>query len=196
VIRYSWRPEYATHGLPWRRGDAEVDIQMKNEAKDQLKKILGVYDEKLAETERLDAANRAAHAAFPVRFATLRAETIRPVIAEFVEVLAGRGHEALAREQEESMSSGGGSVTLAAISLRVIPKPFAHTSKEANRGYVEVTFTANRVERKVTVSSTNTLINSGGSVGKRGEYEIDAVTADVVADHVLRTLQEALAGTR
>jgi hypothetical protein len=55
-----------------------------------------------------------------------------------------------------------------------------------------MTFSANRSERKVTVSSTNTMMNSNGSVGKRAEYEVDAVTTDVVTDHILQALQDAL----
>jgi hypothetical protein len=164
---------------------------MKNDAKNLLKKILGSYDQKLAEEERLAAEKRAADAAFPDRFATLKTSTIRPAIQEFADVLNGHGHEVTAREQQESSSTAGG-VSYAAISLRIIPKPFAHKSAETNKSFIEITFSANRSERKITVSSTNTMINSGGSLGKRGEYEIDAVTTDVVADHVLQTLQEAL----
>jgi hypothetical protein len=164
---------------------------MKIEAKNQLESILGSYDAKVAEDARKIAAKREADAAFPARFATLRAETIRPAIQEFVEELGRHGHEATSREQEESSSTIGG-IALAAISLRVNPKPFAHKSVETNRSFIEVTFSANRAERKVTVSSTNTIVNSNGNLGKRGEYEIEALTADVVADHVLRTLHEAL----
>jgi len=168
---------------------------MKDEAKDQLKQILGTYDERLAEREQIDAAKRAAEAAFPGRFGTLVTDTIRPAVSEFVEVLNGRGHDATVREQEES-SSGVSGVTSANIALRVVPKPFAHKSKETSKVFIEVTFSANRAERKVIVSSTNTLINSGGSLGKRGEYEIAALTSDLVADHLLQTLREALAGAR
>ncbi len=164
---------------------------MKTEAKQQLEKILGTYDEKVAEEERKVAAKRAADLAFPERFATLRAETIRPAIKSFVDVLCGHGHEAVAREQEESTSTIAG-ISFAAISLRMTPKPFAFKSADGNRSFIEVTFSANRTERKVTVSSTNTIVNSNGGMGKRGEYEIDAMTAEVVSDHVLRTLQEAL----
>jgi hypothetical protein len=164
---------------------------MKSEAKNTLETILGTYDDKVAEDARKIAAKRAADLEFPARFATLRAETLRPAIHEFVEVLNGHGHEATSREQEESSTTTGG-ITLASISLRVNPKPFAHKSPDTNRSFIEVTFSANRAERKVTVSSTNTIVNSSGNLGKRGEYEIEALTADVVAEHVLRTLQEAL----
>jgi hypothetical protein len=84
-------------------------------------------------------------------------------------------------------------VRSAAVSLRLIPRPFAHKSAETNPVAVEVMFSANRAERKITVSSTNTMTSHGGSVGKRGEYEIDALTADVVAGHVIQTLGDALA---
>jgi len=142
--------------------------------------------------ERLDAANRAVHAAFPKRFATLKTETIRPALQEFADVLNGCGHEVTVREQEASSSSVGG-VALATISLRITPKPFAHKSTaETNRNFIEITFSANRSERKITVSSTSTMISSGASLGKRGEYEMGAVTADIVVGHVLQTLREAL----
>ena len=168
---------------------------MKDEAKSQLKKIIGDYDEKLAEAERIDAANRAARAAFPGRFVTLKTETIQPAIQEIADILNERGHKASVREQEESSSAEGG-VKSAAISLRIVPKPFAHKSAETNAIAIEIMISANRSERKVAVSSTNTMLNQGGSVGKRGEYEIEAVTADVVASHVIQTLNEAFRGTR
>jgi hypothetical protein len=168
---------------------------MKDEAKSQLKKIIGDYDQKLAEAERVEAENRAAHAAFPGRFVTLKIETIQPAIQEIADILNERGHNASVRAQEESSSAEGG-VKSAAISLRIVPKPFAHKSAETNPIAIEITFSANRSERKVAVSSTNTMLNPGGTVGKRGEYEIDAVTADVVATHVIQALAEAFRGTR
>jgi hypothetical protein len=168
---------------------------VKDEAKSQLKKIIGDYDDKLAQAERVDAANRAAHAAFPGRFVTLKAETIQPAIQEIADILNERGHKASVREQEESSSTEGG-VKSAAISLRIVPKPFAHKPAETNPIAIEITFSANRTERKVAVSSTNTMLNQGGSVGKRGEYEIDGLTADVVASHIIQTLNEAFRGTR
>jgi hypothetical protein len=164
---------------------------MKSDALDRLKKILGAYDHNLAKQEQMEAVKRAADAAFPVQFETLKAETIRPAMKEFVDILNGYGHEATVREQDESSSSAGG-VLSSAISLCINPKPFAHKSTPTSKNFVEVTFSANRSGRKVTVSSTNTMLQSDGSVGKRAEYEVDAITADVVADHVLRTLQDAL----
>jgi hypothetical protein len=168
---------------------------MNDETKAELETILAAYDEKVAEIERRNTAVRAAQAAFPERFTALKTEMLRPVLQEFMNVLGVHGHVATAREQEESSSTSGG-ITLAAISLRIIPKPFAHKSVEKNNNFVEITFSANRNERKVTVSSTNTIINSGGSRGKRGEYEVEAITADVVAGHVMQTLQEAFVDPR
>lgn len=168
---------------------------MKDEAKSQLKKIIGDYDDKLADAERLDAANRAAHAAFPGQFVTLKTEVIQPAIQEMADMLNQRGHQATVREQEESSSTVDG-IKSAAVSLRIVPKPFAHRSSETSPIRIEITFSANRVERKVAVSSTNTMVNHGGNVGKRGEYEIGAMTADVVTAHVIQTLSEAFGGTR
>ena len=166
---------------------------MKNEAKTQLRKIIADYDEKLAEAERVAAANSAAQAAFPERFATLRTGTIRPAIQEIADLLNERGHKASVHEQEESSTAEGG-VKSAAVSLHVVPKPFTH--KAAETSAIEITFSANRSERKVAVSSRNTMMSHGGSVGKRGEYEVDAVTADVVASHAIQTLSEAFGGKR
>jgi hypothetical protein len=164
---------------------------MKSDAQDRLKKILAAYDHNLAKQEHVEAAKRAADAAFPSRFDTLKAETIRPAIQEFVDALNAHGHEAAVREQPESSSSAGG-VSRAAISLCINPKPFAHKSTATNKIVIEISFSANRSERKVTVSSTNTMMNSNGSVGKRAEYEVEAITTDVVTDHILQTLQDAL----
>ena len=168
---------------------------MKDEAKSQLKKIIGDYDERLAETERADQAKRAAQAAFPARFVTLKTEVIQPAVQEIADMLNERGHVASVREQEDSSTAEGG-VKSAAISLRVVPKPFAVKAAEANAIAIEITFSANRAERKVVVSSTNTMINHGGTVGKRGAYEVDAVTAEVVTTHVIQTLSEAFGGPK
>ena len=168
---------------------------MNDEAKSHLKRILGAYEEKLAETERLEAAMRDAQAAFPERFASKKAQTIKPVLDELAAMVNDRGHEATVREQDESSSAVGG-VKSAMITLRVVPRPFAHKSADKSNSFIEVTFSANRSERKITVSTTNTMINSGGGMGKRGEYELDALTADAVASHVLQTLHESLGGAR
>jgi len=158
-------------------------------------KIIGDYDEKLAEAERVNAAKRAAHAAFPGRFVTVKAEVIRPALEEIADMLKERGHDASVREWEDSSNAEGG-IKSAAVSLRVVPKPFVQRAAETNPIAIEVTFSANRAERKVAVSSSNSMISQGGKVGKRGEYEIDAVTADVVTSHVIQTLQDAFGETR
>jgi hypothetical protein len=163
---------------------------MKDEAKSQLKRIIDGYDARLAEAARIDAEKRAAQAAFPERFLTFKKETIRPVLQEIADMLNDCGHEASVREQDESSSAAGG-VKSSAVSLRIIPKPFAHKSNEANPVTIEVTFSANRSERKIMVSSTNTMIGHGGNVGKRGEYELDAVTTEIITNHVIQTLTEA-----
>ena len=162
---------------------------MKDEAKKQLKQILTAYDERLAETERAETAHHAAQAAFPGQFAALKTQTILPALRELAQILTSSGHESTEREQEESSSTAGG-VTSAAISFRVVPKPFAQRPADKNRSYIEITFAANRTERKIIVSSTSTIVSSGGSVGKRGAYELDALTADVVVSHVLKALEE------
>jgi hypothetical protein len=168
---------------------------MKDEAKSQLEKIIADYDAKLIEAERVEAAKRAAHAAFPERFLSLKAKTIRPALEEIAGMLKERGHDASVNEQEESSSAAGG-VKSAAVALRVVPKPFAQKTTETNPAAIEITFLANRSERKVTVSSTNTMSGQTGSIGKRGEYEVDAMTADVVTTHVIQALSEAFAGRR
>ena len=167
---------------------------MNDDAKNQLQKILGAYDERLAEIARVDAANSAAQMAFPERYAALRSNTIRPVMQEFANVLNSRGHEVTVRELEESTSSDVG-VTLATIALHIIPKAFVDKGATTKRSYIEISFSANRNERKIVVSSTNTIINSSGSVGKRGSYDVDALTTDVIEAHVIHTLREGLAGT-
>jgi hypothetical protein len=166
---------------------------MKVEAKSELTKIISDYDEKLAEAERVGAAKRAEHAAFPQRFATLRTEVIKPTVQEIAAMLNERGHSASVREQDESPPAEG-TAKYAALSLRIVPKPFAQKAAEPSAISIEVTFSANRSERRVTVSSTNTMLNHGGTVGKLGEYEIDAVTTDVVAKHVIQTLHDAFRG--
>lgn len=167
---------------------------MKDEAKSQLTKIIGDYDAKLLEAERAEAAKRAAHAAFPERFLLFRTKTIRPALQEIADLLNERGHDATVREQEESSSAAGG-VKSAAISLRVVPKPHAHKS-ETNPAAIEVIFLANRSERKVVVSSTNTMLGQSGNIGKRGEFEVDAITADTITEHAIQTLTEAFRGPR
>jgi len=166
---------------------------MKDEAKKRLKQILGAYDDKLAEIERRDADLRAAKAAFPERFAALKKDILLPVLEELAKELNASGHEATAHEQEESSTTAGG-VASAAIWLRVVPKPFVQRKTESKESFIQIAFSANRNERKIVVSSTTTIINAGGTVGKRGEYDIEALTADVVVDHVLQALEKAFAG--
>jgi hypothetical protein len=168
---------------------------MKGEAKAELERVLGVYDDKLAEDARLGAAERAARTEFPARFARLRAEVISPTLHELAQVLGAHGHEVTVSEREGSSSNAGG-VTLAHISLRVVPKPFARKVPAKSENFIEVTFAANPAERKVLVSSANTTTAFRGSVGDHGEYTIDALTADVVVDAVVQTLKDAFTVTK
>jgi hypothetical protein len=164
---------------------------MKSEVKSELEAILGKYDARLIEEERVVAATRAAEEAFPTRFAALRTKALRPAMQELVDLLITHGHVAAVIEREETSTTVGG-FSHAAITLRINPKLFASKSPDTDKTFIEIAFAANRKERKVTVSSTNTAINSSGNVGKRGEYPIEALTADVVAEEVIRTLQETL----
>jgi len=188
VIRKAARRARRSYGCA---PDEKATMTMNDDSKDQLTKILGAYDDTLAEVARVDAANLAAQVAFPARYAALRRDTIRPTIQEFADVLSGRGHEVTVRELEESTSSDVG-VTFAAIVLRVVPKAFANNGPETKKSFIEVSFSANRLERKVVVASTNTIINSSGSVGKRGAYDVDALTPTIVEAHVLHALREGL----
>jgi hypothetical protein len=166
---------------------------MKDDTKNELTRILGLYDDRLAEAARAEAAKRAAELAFPGRYAALRSNAIRPALQEFADILNGRGHEVTVRELEESTSSEGG-VTLASIALRIAPKTHAASPSATKKSFVEISFSANRNERRITVSSTNTMISSAGSVGKRGDYNIEEVTPEVIEGHVLQTLRDVLAG--
>ena len=168
---------------------------MKADAKTELEKILAAYDQKLADTARAEAEAKAAHAAFPAKFETAKAEVIRPALQEFAETLNKSGHEASIREQEESSTSAGG-ITSAAIALRVLPKPFAQKGPEGNRSFLEIAFSANRSERKIVVAQTSAVVGSAGSIGKRGEYDVAALTPDVIGEHVLKALREAFATSR
>ena len=154
---------------------------MSDDTWSQLRRVVADYDEKLAEADRIRTAHRAAYETFPGRFADLKTTTIRPTtIQEIADMLNERGHRAYVQEQEESSSAVGG-VKSAAISLRVVPRPFVHKATEDSASTIEVTFSANRGAQKVTVSSTNTIVNHGGAIGKRGEYDIEAVVAQVIA---------------
>ena len=168
---------------------------MKDEDKARLQKILGDYEAKLAEAARIDAVNRAAQAAFPGRFVALAAEVLRPAMQEIADLLRARGHEATVHEQEESSSTAGG-VKAAAVSMRVVPKSVTPGAASSSPVAFEISFSANRAERKVVVSSSSTMMNHGARMGKRGEFEVDAVTADVVATHAIKALEEAIGSTR
>jgi hypothetical protein len=184
------RPSEYSRRLAHRPRDLTKEWAMKDEVTGQLEKIIGDYDRKLMEADRAEAAKRAADAAFPKLFAVFKKTVVGPALQEVANMLNERGHDASVREQEESSSVSGG-VKSASISLSIVPKPFAHKSSEPKAITIEIRFSTNRSERKVSVSSTNTMMGQGWSVGKRGEYEIDAVTSDVVASHVIQTLREA-----
>ncbi len=164
---------------------------MKDDVKKQLTQILGAYDDKLAETARAEAVSKAAQAAFPERFVALMKDTIRPTFQEFADVMNSHGHQVEVREQEAESAVKGGA-TYTTISLHIVPKAFVSKSTDASKSFIEISFSAKRAERKIGVSSTNTMQSSGASIGRRGEYEIEAVTPEVVATHVLGALQEGL----
>jgi hypothetical protein len=162
---------------------------MKKDALDELRQLLNSYGDRLSESERRAAAHKEAHEMFPARFLELKAKTIQPVLTEFVDELQKEGHYASVRDLEEGHRDGA--FASASITLRIVPKPYASKASEAGGSSIETVFSANRAEQKVVVSCNNTVFATGGSRGKRCEYDLATVTADVVAEQVLLTLKEA-----
>ena len=163
---------------------------MDNEAKTELKGILAAYRARLVDSQERETKLRVARASFIEVFRTLKAERIGPVLNEFVVQLNEEGHQASVVDQQEA-SDRNGHFTPSSLALRIVPARMGNGSvAHSSTARLEITFSANQHTMKVLVSSSN---NANGTMGKRGEYDLDELTIEFVVSNVIKTIREGLA---
>jgi hypothetical protein len=164
------------------------EMMMDPEVKSELHGMLAAYAALVVESHEREAKTKAAQTAFVDAFRQLKVEKIRPILDEFVVDLLQGGHQATVVDQQEA-SDRNGQFTPSSIALRVVPARMAGaTAASSTLARVEVTFSGNSQTRKVLVSSSN---NANGSIGRRGDYELEDVTPEFVQNNVLNTIRAA-----
>jgi hypothetical protein len=157
------------------------------------KSIEGILD---GFNSRVEAARREAERRmierriFLAEFSERMRTVIRPTMEQVGDLLTSRGHEFEITEEEESVEANGKTAN-AAITLRIYPyaeRP-AHTQLG---GCPHLAIRANSPRNTIYVHESIMMPGSGGHAGTAGEYELDAVTADMVEQHILSVLVRTL----
>jgi len=109
---------------------------------------------------------------------------------ELAVALRERGHDAEVTEQPETRD-GQGRVETARVTFSIYPlgnKP--GYSKQFDVPHVAII--ANSDSNDVFVHESTLMPGRGGHAGGAGKYTLDSITADLVAQHVLKVLAEAM----
>lgn len=163
---------------------------MAQHLRDELAKVLDVYDaRRTAEKTRVDKA-REEDAQFLVGFATLRREVVRPVFEEAGALLAARGHRFSIAEQEFAADPSG-KVVEASISLHVVPAGMGSPAKvESHAWTLSVT---TRHYNKTVWFDAGAAMNVGGITGSKSAYTLQRVDTRLVEEEVVKFITGVVA---
>ena len=156
----------------------------------QLTDILDSYEAKRVAAQQKLEQEKTEHELFLEDFTRLATSTIRPAMEEISEQLKKRGHEFEITEQQESIGSEGRTHN-AGITLMIYPN--GQRSRYPNeRNTPHIGFMTHSYKRNVYVYECTMMPGRGGRAGSAREYELNQITTQVIHDHILKVLAEAM----
>ena len=163
---------------------------MDDSTKKRLTSILDSFDAKRDAAKKDTERKRTEREIFLDKFAEKVKAVIRPAMEQVAELLKARGHNSEITEQMEAIDSDGrarnAGITLTIFPLGVRPPyPNEHACPH-------IAFMVNSYESKIYVHESTMMLTRGGQSGSAGEYDIDKVTPELVEQHIVSVLQQAM----
>ncbi len=164
------------------------NASMTDRLQKDLRKLLDGYDARKSADAAREQRTRDEEARFLREFAELRKDVIRPVFEAAGQMLEERGHRYSIVEQEFT-PAGGGSLSEAAITLRIVPSGTKAPLHEDQRSLIIATRHYNRT---VWINSGEAP-GAGGIAGAKGALTLDRVTGQLVEDEVIAFVARTVA---
>jgi len=158
---------------------------------EEIKTLLDNYDHKLKEEKEKAKKMEEKEDRFLKEFSILCSEVIKPVMEQIGSQLKERGNDYSIEEEKERKDPQGRTLD-AIIIMNIFPSEVKRHEYDAT-STPHIAFRATRYEKKVVILGSNIMPNRGSSSsGPRGEFEIDRIDKDLVANEILKMLKEIL----
>jgi hypothetical protein len=160
---------------------------MRKEIKSQLDSLMDSYDKKVSDKKTRQEKIQSAEEEFAAEFVSLRAQIILPVMEEIRAHLQSRGHKVRIAEQDASVDHDG-KTSPARITMEFLPVGVER--RLSTDSVPAVSFMASKSKKQILVHECTMLPGRGGQAGKRGEYEIKDIDAEIVEREIIGVLKE------
>ena len=163
---------------------------MKDNNKSKLSQILGAFEANRAAAKKETDRLKTEHELFLEAFAEKARSVIRPAMEDVAEQLRAGGHGAAIVEQLETRDDQGHAHN-AGITLSMFPlgeKPGYPNEHDCPH----VAVMANAHSNSVYVHESTMMHGRGGHAGGAGEYLLEQISTDLVEQHILKVLSEAM----
>jgi len=156
---------------------------MKEETKSKLDELMDAYDENLVKAEEEKEKEATGDESFHSEFKKIVDEVIHPTMDEIGKVIKTRGHDYEITEQKRHPS------TNAHIRMTIFPKGSKRTPFS---DFPHVSFNTNTSTKTVYCHESLMMLEKPGHVGSTNTFVLEEITADIVEQEILKTLEEIL----
>ena len=153
--------------------------------RDELGKLLNLYDAQREATRAREQKIKDEDALFVATFAELRRSVIRPAFETAAAMLAERGHKVTIAEQEFSVDAGS-KVTEGGISIHIVPSGAPASARDdAGRSF---SISTRHYSKMV-------LINTGQPLeGSKGTYPLEKIGKQLVEEELVKFVARLVGG--
>ena len=160
-----------------------------------LDSLLNQYDEQLNRVEKEEKKEKSDRETFTEQFLTLCDQTIKPVFERLKSKVEKRGHKVQIETREPSWDSRKKVPIEPSISFDVELKRKSDNDRYyGTRDKPHISFICNASKRIVSSYESTIGLGHGGHGGGRGEFNIEAVTADLVEKNFMDWFDSLISG--
>ncbi len=156
---------------------------MKEETKSKLNALMDEYDEKLKKKKKTQEEIELEENAFIDEFYRLRRKVMRPIIDEIGDYIKEHGHDY--KVKEEKLIDDYSTKKDAKITMMVFPSGIDRSAYTVSN----ISFTANKKEKDIYVSSKVIERNKSGTAEDRGVYNTNQINGDLVEKEIFNFLK-------
>ncbi len=161
---------------------------MEGPIKNKLKEIFDKHDENKLAAKKAQEKIKTEKDVFLEDFERTITNTIRPSLEEIGAIIAARGHGCKISAQRETETKHDGFQN---AHIKMIIYTDAHQARRGpDHEYPSISFIATPSNKTILVHGSTIMSGHGGDAGKRGEYQLDKITQEIVETETVNLLNE------
>ena len=161
---------------------------MEDQTKNKLKEIFDKHDAKKLAAKKAEEKIKTEKDTFLEDFTRAISNTIRPSLEEIAATLEARGHGCKISVNKETETQHDG---LHNAQIRMVIYPNVHNGRRGpDHEQPSISFIAIPSAKTIMVHGSTIMPGQGGRAGKRGDYQFDKITPEIVETETVNLLNE------